>query len=63
MTKEELGIEINWAGGQQEFYQTKYKNSTLEGYWTEIYNRLRKEYAQIVEKEEVEKFITYLEEL
>ena len=61
--KEKLSIEINYAGRQQEFYQTKYKNSTLEFYWTEIYLRLKKEYARLAEAEEVERFRSDLKKI
>lgn len=45
--KAELGKEINWAGGWQEFYQTKDKNHEMYCYWTERYNKLRAEYARL----------------
>lgn len=63
MTKRELSIEINDAGGWQEYYQTKHKNSTMEAYYTEKYQRLKKEYAKLVEKEQIEKFQETLETL
>jgi hypothetical protein len=63
MTKEQLSIEINDAGGWQEYYQTKNKNSTMEAYYTEKYNRLRKQYAELSEQEQIEKFHKTLEEL
>lgn len=63
MTREELSIEINWAGGWQEFYQTKYQNSTLEAHWTRIYQQLKKEYAELVKKEESEKFLQELKKI
>lgn len=45
--REELGREIAWAGGWQEFYQTKDKNPEMEGWWTRRYNELRKEYFRL----------------
>jgi hypothetical protein len=61
--KEELSIEINDAGGWQEYYQTKNKNSTMEAHYTEKYQRLKKQYAELVEKENIERFQKVLEEL
>lgn len=61
--KEELSIEINDAGGWQEYYQTKNKNSTMEAHYTEKYNKLRKQYAELVEREEIERFNQTLETL
>ena len=57
MTKAELGLEIAWAGGWQEYYQgirngsllREPPNWTMYDYWTERYNALRQEYATIRE--------------
>ena len=62
-TKEEVGRDINDAGGWQEFFQKKSKNSTMEFYWTEKYRQFKKEYAKIAEREEVEKFASALKGL
>jgi hypothetical protein len=43
MTKEELGSEIAWAGGWQEYHQRR-KEWVMYDYWTERYNTLRREY-------------------
>ena len=43
MTKYELGREINWAGGWQEFHQRR-NEWEMYDYWTERYNKLRREY-------------------
>lgn len=62
MNKEELSKEIFDAGEWQEYYQ-KCQNSTMETYYTEKYQKLKKIYAKLVEKEEIEKFQQTLEEL
>jgi len=51
MTKEQLSIEINDAGEWQEYYQTRYENSTMEAYYTDKYERLKKQYADLCEEE------------
>jgi hypothetical protein len=35
----------------QEYYQTRYKNSTMEAYYTDKYERLKKQYADLCEEE------------
>lgn len=41
MTNTELGLEIAWAGGWQEFHQ-KRNEWEMYDYWTERYNSLRR---------------------